>query len=78
MRSTLRGMNIVLIGFTVLMLIGAFFFSAAFACGYVSPEGIENSGTDYYHLTYDSSNWTMPDNIYNPENYEQCLTLGWC
>ena len=78
MRSTLRRMNIVLIGFAVLMLIGAFFFSAAFACGFVGEESIENSGTDYYYDRYDSSNWTMPENIYNPDNYEECLTLGWC
>ena len=59
----------------VLLLIGGIGF--ANAC-FVGEESIKNSGTDYYYDRYDSSNWTMPDNIYNPDNYEECLTLGWC
>ena len=78
MRSTFKGMNLVLIGFAVLMLIGAFFVSAAFACNFVGEESIENSGSEYYYNMYDSSNWTMPENIYHPDNYDQCLMLGWC
>ena len=48
------------------------------ACGFVSEDSIVNSGTDYYYDRYDSSNWTMPDNIYNPDNYDDCYMLGWC
>jgi len=50
----------------------------ASACGFVSEDSIKNSGTDYYYDRYDSSNWTMPDNIYNPDNYDECYMLGWC
>ena len=55
-----------------------FFLPFASACSFVSPESIENRGTDYYYDRYDSSNWIMPENIYHPDNYEQCYTLGWC
>ncbi len=61
-----------------ILAIGISLIPFASACGFVSEEGIENSGTDYYYDRYDSSNWTMPDNIYNPDNYDECYTLGWC
>ena len=61
-----------------ILVIGISLIPFASACGFVSPEGIENSWTDYYYDRYDSSNWTMPDNIYNPDNYDECYTLGWC
>ena len=71
-------MNLIIIGFIVFCLVGSYLLATANACGFVSEESIENSGTDYYYDRYDSSNWTMPDNIYNPDNYDECLTLGWC
>ena len=61
-----------------ILVIGILLIPFASACGYVNPEAIKNSGTDYYYDRYDSSNWTMPDNIYNPDNYDECYTLGWC
>ena len=54
------------------------FLPSANACGFVSPESIERPGTDYYYDRYDSSNWTLPENIYNPDNYDECYMLGWC
>ncbi len=62
----------------VILAIGISLIPFASACVFVSQEGIKNSGTEYYKDRYDSSNWTMPENIYNPDNYEECLTLGWC
>tara|TARA_B100000029_G_scaffold418525_1_gene423610 strand:- start:523 stop:729 length:207 start_codon:yes stop_codon:yes gene_type:complete len=62
----------------VILAVGISLVPFASACGFVDPESIENRGTDYYKDRYDSSNWTMPENIYNPDNYEACLTLGWC
>ena len=71
-------MNLIIIGFIVFCLVGSYLLATANACGYVNPEAIKNSGTDYYYDRYDSSNWTMPDSIYNPDNYDECYTLGWC
>ena len=62
----------------VILAIGISLIPFASACGFVSEESIENRGTDYYYDRYDSSNWTMPDNIYNPDNYDECVMLGWC
>ena len=69
-----------LLCFKIAALVAAivFLIPSAEACSFVSPESIKNSGTDYYYDRYDSSNWTMPDNIYNPDNYDECYTLGWC
>ena len=62
----------------MILAIGISLIPFASACGFVSEESIANSSTEYYKDRYDSSNWTMPENIYNPDNYEECLTLGWC
>ena len=65
-------------GFIIFCLIGGHFLATANACGFVDQDSIKNSGTEYYYYRYDSSNWIMPDNIYNPDNYDDCLMLGWC
>tara|TARA_R100000951_G_C2590133_1_gene164741 strand:+ start:146 stop:361 length:216 start_codon:yes stop_codon:yes gene_type:complete len=71
-------MNLIIIGFIVFCLVGGYIMVTANACGFVNEDSIVNSGTDYYYDRYDSSNWTMPDNIYNPDNYDECFMLGWC
>ena len=60
---------------SVLLLIGGIGF--ANAC-FVGEESIENSGSEYYKDRYDSSNWILPVNIYHPDNYDECVMLGWC